>query len=257
MRGIVLHAPRGHGRGRGVLASYTHDLAASARHFPRTPVRGRRHRRGRADGCCVMARVRRRRDPVAAEPEPLLGYAPTAPATGSMLRYDTEYPTIPYTTGERTDRVAGLIDRLESGEAKLEYDSERGYLESLLGRARDRRLFADAGVLADEPAKPPHRSQDAACDLLQRRRVHRLRSGRADRDRGPSIRIWAPSFYLLEQTPAAPAFSAELGRCLSCHDSYSLTGGGVRASSWAPATRARRARSSRTRAGSSSPTARR
>ena len=34
-------------------------------------------------------------------------------------------------------------------------------------------------------------------------------------------------FYLLEQTPAAPTFSAELGRCLSCHDSYSLTGGGV------------------------------
>ena len=26
---------------------------------------------------------------------------------------------------------------------------------------------------------------------------------------------------------AAPTFSAELGRCLSCHDSYSLTGGGV------------------------------
>jgi hypothetical protein len=37
-----------------------------------------------------------------------------------------------------------------------------------------------------------------------------------------------PVFYLLEQTPAPkPTFTAELGKCMSCHDSYSLTGGGV------------------------------
>ena len=36
-----------------------------------------------------------------------------------------------------------------------------------------------------------------------------------------------PVFYLLEQKRRAPKFGAELGRCLSCHDSYSLTGGGV------------------------------
>ena len=35
-------------------------------------------------------------------------------------------------------------------------------------------------------------------------------------------------FYLLEQTPAAePKFAQEFTRCLSCHDSYSLSGGGV------------------------------
>jgi hypothetical protein len=39
--------------------------------------------------------------------------------------------------------------------------------------------------------------------------------------------ILGPVFYLLEQNAAQPKFSAELGRCLSCHDSYSLTGGGV------------------------------
>ena len=62
----------------------------------------------------------------------LAGYAPTAPATGSMLRYETEYPTIPYLTGQRTDRVAALIGRLERGDAKLDYHRERGYLDSLL-----------------------------------------------------------------------------------------------------------------------------
>ena len=67
------------------------------------------------------------------ETEPALaGYAPSAPATGSMLRYETEYPTIPYTTGKRTDRVAVLIDKLGRGETQLRHEGERGYLESLL-----------------------------------------------------------------------------------------------------------------------------
>ncbi len=37
-----------------------------------------------------------------------------------------------------------------------------------------------------------------------------------------------PVFYLLEQTDdAPPKFTGELTKCLSCHDSYSLSGGGV------------------------------
>src|SRR5688500_8765336 len=63
-----------------------------------------------------------------AEQAPLLGFAPSAPASGSILRYETEYPTIPYLTGKRTDAVAALIERLERGEMKLAYDGERGYL---------------------------------------------------------------------------------------------------------------------------------
>jgi hypothetical protein len=65
------------------------------------------------------------------EPE-LVGFAPTAPATGSMLRYETEYPTIPYLTGKRTDRVAALIERLARGDVELDFHRERGYLDSLL-----------------------------------------------------------------------------------------------------------------------------
>ena len=165
-------------------------------------------------------------DPVAAEPEPLVGYAPTAPATGSMLRYDAEYPTIPYTTGERTDRVAGLIDRVESGEVKLEYDSERGYLESLL-----------AALEIDVSSQMLVYSQTSLQSRLINPKTPRAIYFNDDvyigSVPGAPIEIASldpnlgPVFYSLEQTPAAPAFSAELGRCLSCHDSYSLTGGGV------------------------------
>jgi hypothetical protein len=157
---------------------------------------------------------------------PLQGYAPTAPAAGNMRRYETEYPSIPYTTGKRTDRVAALIDRLERGEAKLSYDGERGYLESLLAAleiepASQMLVFSKTSLQSEriEPKTPRaiYFNDDVYVAYVQ---GAPLEIAALD----PSL---GPVFYLLEQSPARPAFSAELGRCLSCHDSYSLTGGGV------------------------------
>ena len=150
-----------------------------------------------------------RTDSAAEEPEPLIGYAPTAPATGSMLRYETEYPTIPYTTGERTDRVAALIDRIESGEAKLDYDPERGYLESLL-----------AALEIDVSSQMLVYSQTSLQSRLIGPKTPRAIYFNDDvyvgSVPGAPIEIASldpnlgPVFYLLEQAPAAPAFSAEL-----------------------------------------------
>jgi hypothetical protein len=158
--------------------------------------------------------------------EPLVGYAPTAPATGTMLRYETEYPTIPYTTGKRTDRVALLIDRIERGETTLEHDGARGYLESLL-----------AALEIDPSSQTLVYSQTSLQSQLIGPKTPRAIYFNDDvyvgYVQGAPLEIAAldpslgPVFYLLEQSPAKPAFSAELGRCLSCHDSYSLTGGGV------------------------------
>src|SRR6185369_11629339 len=67
-----------------------------------------------------------------AEPE-LPGFVLQAPPVDEgPLRYDTEYPTIPYSTGARTDAVAALVARLNRGDLKLEYRAPRGYLDSLL-----------------------------------------------------------------------------------------------------------------------------
>ena len=54
------------------------------------------------------------------------------PVDEGPLRYDTEYPTIPYSTGARTDAVAALVARLNRGDVKLEYRAPRGYLDSCL-----------------------------------------------------------------------------------------------------------------------------
>jgi hypothetical protein len=162
-----------------------------------------------------------------AEEAPLIGFAPTAPASGTMLRYESEYPTIPYLTGKRTDAVAALIERLARGEIELAYDDERGYLDSLLSAldidpASQTLVYSQTSLQSKliRPSTPRaiYFNDDVYVGFVQEGPIEI-----ASLD--PSL---GPVFYLLEQKPAAtPSFSAELGRCLSCHDSYSLTGGGV------------------------------
>ncbi|HUQ50923.1 MAG TPA: hypothetical protein VM692_01800 [Gammaproteobacteria bacterium] len=157
----------------------------------------------------------------------LAGFAPTAPATGSVLRYETEYPRIPYLTGKRTDRVAQLISRIERGETKLTYDSRRGYLDSLLAAldidASSQTLVYSQTSLQSKLIGPKtpraiYFNDDVYVGFVQQGPIE---IASLDDDLGPV-------FYLLEQNATAkPSFGAELGRCLSCHDSYSRSGGGV------------------------------
>jgi hypothetical protein len=160
------------------------------------------------------------------EPAPLAGYAVTAPAAGNMLRYETEYPTIPYTTGKRNDRVAALIDRLERGETELTIRGGRGYLDSLLAAleidASSQTLVysqtsLQSRLIGPKTPRAIYFNDDVYVAFVQ---GAPLEIASLDPDLGPV-------FYLLEQNEPRPRFTAELGRCLSCHDSYSLTRGGV------------------------------
>ncbi len=158
---------------------------------------------------------------------PLPGYAPTAPATGAMLRYDSEYPTIPYSTGRRTDAVAALIDRIERGESRLDYHPVRGYLDSLLAEldidpSSQMLVFSQTSLQSKliEPRTPRaiYFNDDVYVAFVQHAPI----------EIASLDPTFGPVFYLLEQDGGtAPKFGAELNRCLSCHDSYSLTGGGV------------------------------
>ena len=177
-------------------------------------------------GAALWLGLERNGDSQAPQSEALIGYTPSAPAGGSALRYDTEYPAIPYTTGKRADRVASLIDRIERGEVELEHRSPRGYLESLLAEleidvASQTLVYSQTSLqgplIGPKTPRAIYFNDDTYVGFVQ----------------GAPIEIAAldpnlgPVFYLLEQAPREPEFSAELGRCLSCHDSYSLTGGGV------------------------------
>ena len=154
------------------------------------------------------------------------GVAPRA-ASGPVLRYDAEYPTIPYLRAPRGDAVAALIERLERGEARLDYRPPRGYLDALLAAldidpASQILVYSQTSLQSDliGPRTPRaiYFNDDVYVGFVQQGPIEI-----ASLD--PNL---GPVFYLLEQSAGADLkFSAELGGCLSCHDSYSLSGGGV------------------------------
>ena len=151
----------------------------------------------------------------------------TADDDDGPLPYEREYPSIGYTTAPLSDPIAKLRERLVSGDVKLAFTSGRGYLDSLL-----------AALDIDPSSQTLVFSQTS----LQSRRI-RPQTPRAIYFNDSIYVAWVqhgpieiasldpnlgPVFYLLEQNPSSgPEFARELKRCLSCHDSYSLSGGGV------------------------------
>jgi hypothetical protein len=148
-----------------------------------------------------------------------------AGADDAPLRYDTEYPTMHYATAPRSDAIAQLAARLKSGAAKLEA-GPRGYLDSLL-----------TALGIDASTQTLVFSQTS----LQSRRIN-SRTPRAIYFNDDVYVAWVqngpleiasldpnlgPVFYTLDNDVKQPTFVHELTRCLSCHDSYSLSGGGV------------------------------
>src|SRR5881394_1413475 len=85
------------------------------------------------------------------------------------------------------DRAARRRDREARGaprERRREAHARRARLPRAAARgASDRRVLADARVLADEPPEPADQPAHAARDLFQRRRLRRVGAERAARDR--------------------------------------------------------------------------
>jgi hypothetical protein len=164
----------------------------------------------------------------AADDEPLPGFVlPAPPVDEGPLRYDREYPTIPYSRGERTDPVARLVARLSRGEAQLDYRAPRGYLDSLLAAldidpSSQTLVYSQTSLqgklIGPSTPRAIYFNDDVYVAWVQRGPIEI-----ASQD--PSL---GPVFYLLDQDDAAPPrFTGQLTKCLSCHDSYSLSGGGV------------------------------
>jgi hypothetical protein len=144
------------------------------------------------------------------------------------LPYAREFPAVGYATlvpGGAAGRLAG---RIASGDARLTWSGERGYLDSLLQE------------LAIDP------SSQALVFSRTSLQVRQILPGtpRAIYFNDESYVAWVPGaraleiasydpelgpvFYtLLQDTDTEPAMERELARCLRCHDTYSLSGGGV------------------------------
>lgn len=144
------------------------------------------------------------------------------------LRYDREYPGLPYSTGRLSGRLARLSEGIENGSIRLEFEPPRGYLDSLLRAleidpSSQMLVFSKTSLqVADIGPKTPRAiyfNDDTYVAWVQGAATIEIAS------MDPAL---GPVFHTLVQDASAPAGpERELLRCLRCHDSYSLTGGGV------------------------------
>ena len=154
------------------------------------------------------------------------GLAP--PPTATALRYDTDYPQIGYADRPTHNPVARLQERLDHGEVKLRFSGERGYLDSVLG------------ALGIDPSSQTlvYSKTSLQIDLI---RATTPRAIYFDED---TYVAWIPETSILElvtmdsalgpvfytlpnRDPSSTRFDRETLRCLNCHDTFSLMGGGV------------------------------
>ena len=158
----------------------------------------------------------------------ILILALAAASTVTQLRYDKEYPEIGYASSAPRDAIARLQQRIDTGGAQLKFEAPNGYLSSVL---RELDIDVDSqilvfsktsfqkGLIAPETPRAIYFTDDVYVAWVQE---------------SPSLEIstMAPElgavFYTLEQAHnARPTFERQTFLCLRCHDSYSLTGGGV------------------------------
>ena len=154
--------------------------------------------------------------------------ADTARLEANAPRYDQEYPVINYSGPATHNRVWRLQQRLHSGQLKLEWEPRWGYLRSLL-KALDINIdsqvlvFSKTSLQTEQiSAKTPRAiyfNDDTYVGWVQGSALTEFTV--IDAEAGVV-------FFGLDNRAEAPTqMEREGGRCLTCHDTYSMMGGGV------------------------------
>lgn len=150
-------------------------------------------------------------------------------AAESVQRYDAEYPQIGYSDKPTQNVFAHLQQRLDKGEVKLEWKAPRGYLDSLLkvlgiDPSSQSLVFSKTslqiGFISEKTPRAIYFDDETYVAWIEN--APTLEFMTVDREKGPV-------FYTLDnRKPAATVkLERETNRCLNCHDSFSLSGGGV------------------------------
>jgi hypothetical protein len=154
--------------------------------------------------------------------------AQTETVAPTGLRYDQDYPAIAYSARPRANEIARLQAQLDRGEVSLEWRAPRGYLDSLL---KTLRIDPSSQVLVYSKTSLQFRlirgstpraiyfNDDTYVAWVQG--TDFLEIATMDSERG------AVFYTLPNHRGDAPVMQRETNRCLSCHDTFSMTGGGV------------------------------
>jgi hypothetical protein len=159
----------------------------------------------------------------------VMGSAAVADSThGGSLRYDAEYPFIGYGGTASANRVARLAQRLPRGEVRLKFAAPRGYLDSVLYALQ---------------IDPSSQTLVYSKTSLQTELI-RATTPRAIYFNDDTYVAWIPGTAFLEiatmDAVLGPVFytmpndsrsgievDRQTSRCLTCHDTFGMTGGGV------------------------------
>ena len=145
-----------------------------------------------------------------------------------LPRYDTEYPVIEYSESARENRIWKLQQKLESGEVKLKWEPVHGYLRSLLQALE---IDPDSQVLvfsrtslqiehiSPRTPRAVYFNDDTYVGFVQNSPLIEITA--IDAHKG------AVFYGFDNRQEYPPEFTREGGRCLTCHDTYSMGGGGV------------------------------
>ncbi len=142
--------------------------------------------------------------------------------------YDAEYPAIGYATGEPSGRAGRFAAALDSGDLDLAFNDERGYLDATL-EALDIDASSQVLVFSKTALQTRHIGPSTPRAIYFNDDTYVAWARGA-----PAFEIASfdpelgPVFYGMANVAGSePTPERELARCLRCHDSYSMTGGGV------------------------------
>jgi hypothetical protein len=159
------------------------------------------------------------------------GDSPTvisAPSARRATRYETEYPAIGYANTATNNAIARLQERLNRGEVRLKFEGPRGYLDSVLEAlgidpSSQTLVYSKTSLQFDliDASTPRAIYFDEDTYIAWIPGTKFLEIATMDRELGPV-------FYTLSNTsPSEIRVERETSRCLTCHDTWGMTGGGV------------------------------
>lgn len=141
------------------------------------------------------------------------------------LLYNREHPVIGYSTQAPADRFAALGRKIATGEITLRKDSPQGYLSDLLAKLEIdsesqvlvySRTSLNTGLIRANNPRAIYFNDDTYIAWVPGTKVIEI----ATMD--PNL---GPVFYLFD--PDSIGIERHGGQCLRCHDSLTLSGGGV------------------------------
>jgi hypothetical protein len=158
----------------------------------------------------------------------LLLVAAVVQGSEADLRYDRDYPVVGYSTAPTANAIARLQSRLDRGELQLRFDPVRGYLDSILQAlaidpASQTLVYSKTslqiGGISSATPRAIYFNDDTYVAWVQGDWL--LEIAAVDSALGAV-------FYTLPNRPLATVrFARETSRCLNCHDTFFMSGGGV------------------------------